>query len=157
MLRAIERDNQAQKTVLYRKLEQHFGGALRGRRFAVWGLSFKPRTDDMREAPSVTLIEALLAAGATVQAHDPVARHSAERIFGDRIAYCEVPYEALRDADALLIVTEWNEFKQPDFERMRALLRQPVIFDGRNLYEPATMRQLGITYYAIGRGSGYAG
>ncbi len=151
MLRAIEEVNQAQKTVLFSKVERHFGGALRGRRFAVWGLSFKPRTDDMREAPSVTLIESLLAAGASVQAHDPVARHSAERIFGDRIAYCEVPYEALRDADALLIVTEWNEFKQPDFERMRSLLRQPLIFDGRNLYSPAAMRQLGFTYHAIGR------
>ncbi|MFN8641846.1 MAG: UDP-glucose/GDP-mannose dehydrogenase family protein [Candidatus Binatia bacterium] len=151
LLRAVDTVNTAQKTLLFRKLEGHFGGQLRGKRFAVWGLSFKPRTDDMREAPAVTLIEALLTAGAEVQAHDPVARHVAERLFGDRIGYADAPYDVLRDADALLIVTEWGEFKQPDFDRMRALLRQPVIFDGRNLYELATMRQLGFTYYAVGR------
>ncbi len=151
MLRAVDEVNTAQKMLLVRKVEQHFGGALRGRCFGIWGLSFKPRTDDMREAPSVTLIESLLAAGAAVQAHDPVARPVAERIFGERITYCDAPYDALRHADALLIVTEWGEFKQPDFERMRSLLREPLIFDGRNLYELATMRQLGFTYYAVGR------
>jgi len=151
LLRAVDTVNTAQKTLLFRKLERHFGGDLKGKRFAVWGLSFKPRTDDMREAPAVTLIEALLAAGAEVHAHDPVARHVAEKLFDGRITYCDAPYDALRDADALLIVTEWGEFKQPDFERMRTLLRQPIIFDGRNLYELATMRQLGFTYYAIGR------
>ena len=151
LLRAVDTVNTAQKTLLFRKLERHFGGDLTGKRFAVWGLSFKPRTDDMREAPAVTLIDALLAAGAEVHAHDPVARHVAEKLFDGRITYCDAPYDALRDADALLIVTEWGEFKQPDFERMRTLLRQPIIFDGRNLYELATMRQLGFTYYAIGR------
>jgi len=151
LLRAVDDVNTAQKTLLFRKLERHYGGSLKGRHFAIWGLSFKPRTDDMREAPAVTLIEALLAAGASVTAHDPVARHVAERIFGGRIAYSEAPYDALRDADALLIVTEWGEFKQPDFERMRSLLRAPVIFDGRNLYELSAMQQLGFTYYAIGR------
>ena len=150
LLRAVDDVNTAQKGRLFEKLEQHFG-ELSGRRFGVWGLSFKPRTDDMREAPAVTLIEALLAAGASVQAHDPVAVEVARRIFGDRIDYCTAPYDVLRDADALLIVTEWSEFKQPDFARMRSLLRQPVILDGRNLYEPATMRQLGFTYYAVGR------
>lgn len=151
LLRAVDAVNTAQKTLLFRKLEQHYARQLAGRRFAVWGLSFKPRTDDMREAPAVTLIEALLAAGARVQAHDPVARGAAERLFGDRITYVDAPYDTLRDAEALLIVTEWAEFKQPDFARMRSLLRQPVIFDGRNLYEPATMRQQGFTYYAVGR------
>ncbi|MGD9764784.1 MAG: UDP-glucose/GDP-mannose dehydrogenase family protein [Candidatus Binatia bacterium] len=157
MLRAIEDVNRAQKTLLYRKAERHFGGDLSGRRFAVWGLSFKPRTDDMRDAPSVTLIEALLGSGAAVLAHDPVARHAAQGIFGDRIEYSDAPYETLRGADALFIVTEWSEFKQPDFERMRGLLRQPVIFDGRNLYQPETMRQLGFTYYAVGRAPASAG
>jgi UDPglucose 6-dehydrogenase len=114
-------------------------------------LSFKPRTDDMREAPSVTLIEGLLQAGARVQAHDPVAMPAARRIFGDRIHYVDTTYGALDGADALVIVTEWPEFKQPDFERIRATLRQPVIFDGRNLYEPSTMARLGIHYYAVGR------
>jgi len=117
----------------------------------VWGLSFKPRTDDMREAPSVTLIEALLGAGARVQAHDPVALSVARRLFGERIAYHDVSYDALRGADALLIVTEWPEFKQPDFTRMQELMREPVIFDGRNLYELSAMQSLGFTYYAIGR------
>ncbi len=157
LLRAVDTVNATQKTLLFRKLEKHFRGALAGKRFGVWGLSFKPRTDDMREAPAVTLIEALLAAGAEVQAHDPVARHVAEKLFGARITYCDAPYDALRDADALLIVTEWGEFKQPDFERMRSLLRHPVIFDGRNLYELATMRQLGFTYYGIGRPAVRAG
>jgi len=150
LLRAVDEVNTAQKGRLFEKVSQHFGD-VEGRRFGVWGLSFKPRTDDMREAPAVTLIEALLAAGASVQAHDPVSIEVARRLFGNRIVYCDAPYDVLRDADALLIVTEWGEFKQPDFERMRGLLRQPVIFDGRNLYELGTMRQLGFTYYAVGR------
>ena len=151
VLRAIDDVNVAQKRRLFEKVERHFGGALRGRCIAVWGLSFKPRTDDMREAPSVTVIEALLAAGARVQAHDPVAVEVAKQTFGDRIAYHPVSYDALRDADALLIVTEWPEFKQPDFARMKTLMRQAVVFDGRNLYETAAMRALGFTYYAVGR------
>ena len=137
--------------MLFRKVVQHFGEDLRGRSMALWGLSFKPRTDDMREAPSVTLIEALLDAGVRVQAHDPVALPVARRMFGERIAYCDNSYDALRDADALLIVTEWNEFHQPDFERMKQLMRRPVIFDGRNLYELPAMQSLGFTYYAVGR------
>ena len=151
ILQAVDQVNAAQKRRLFEKVSQHFGGQLRGRCLAVWGLSFKPRTDDMREAPSVTLIEALLAAGAGVQAHDPVALETAQRIFGDRIRYYDVSYDALRDADAAVIVTEWPEFKQPDFARMRELMRQPVIFDGRNLYELGAMRGLGFTYYAVGR------
>ena len=151
VLSAVDRVNCAQKRRLFEKVRDHFGGQLRERCLAVWGLSFKPRTDDMREAPSVTLIEALLEAGARVQAHDPVAVESARRIFGERIRYHDVSYDALRDADAALIVTEWPEFKQPDFLRMKELMRQPVIFDGRNLYEVAAMRALGFTYYAVGR------
>jgi UDPglucose 6-dehydrogenase len=151
LLRAVDEVNIAQKRLLYRKVVQHFGPALHGRCMAVWGLSFKPRTDDMREAPSVTLIEQLLESGARVQAHDPVALDVARKVFGDRIAYHDVAYEALRGADAALIVTEWPEFKQPDFARMKALMRQPVLFDGRNLYELSTMRSLGFTYYGVGR------
>ena len=151
ILRAVDEVNAAQKRRLFDKVHQHFGGALRNRCLAVWGLSFKPRTDDMREAPSVTVIEALLAAGAHVQAHDPVAVEVAKRTFGERIAYYDVSYDALRGADALLIVTEWPEFKQPDFARMKTLMRQPVVFDGRNLYETSAMRALGFTYYAVGR------
>jgi UDPglucose 6-dehydrogenase len=151
VLRAVEQVNTAQKRRLFEKVSEHFDGALRDRCLAVWGLSFKPRTDDMREAPAVTLIEALLEAGARVQAHDPVALDVARRIFGDRIGYHDVSYDALRDADAALIVTEWPEFKQPDFARMKALMREPVIFDGRNLYELGSMRGLGFTYYAVGR------
>ena len=151
ILRAVDAVNNAQKLLLFDKVSRHFGGSLGGRRVAVWGLSFKPRTDDMREAPAVTLIEALLEAGARVETHDPVALEVARGIFGDRVGYHDVSYDALRGADAALIVTEWPEFKQPDFGRMKELMRQPVIFDGRNLYELGAMRGLGFTYYAVGR------
>jgi UDPglucose 6-dehydrogenase len=117
----------------------------------VWGLSFKPRTDDMREAPSIPIIEALLEAGAEVYAYDPEAMQEAHRVFGERIQYCRVNYDALRDADALLIVTEWNEFRRPDFARMREVMKQPVVFDGRNIFDPQKMRDLGFTYYSVGR------
>jgi UDPglucose 6-dehydrogenase len=151
MLQAVDEVNTAQKRVLFDKVARHFEGRLDGLCCAVWGLSFKPRTDDMREAPSVTVIELLLAAGARVRAHDPVAIGPARRVFGDRISYHDLSYDALQDADALLIVTEWEEFRQPDFERMRKLMRRPVIFDGRNLYQRHRMRELGFQYYAIGR------
>jgi UDPglucose 6-dehydrogenase len=151
MLAAIDEVNTAQKRILFAKIERHFGGRLAGLRVAVWGLSFKPRTDDMREAPSVTLIEALLAAGAAVHAHDPEAVGQARRLFGERVSYYDVAYDPLHEADALVIVTEWQEFKQPDFARMRTLMRQPVIFDGRNLYDLEHMARLGFSYYAIGR------
>jgi UDPglucose 6-dehydrogenase len=151
VLRAVDQVNSAQKRLLFDKVLRHFGGNLRDKCLAVWGLSFKPRTDDMREAPAVTLIHALLEAGARVQAHDPVAIAAARRVFGDRIEYHDVAYDALRGADAALIVTEWPEFKQPDFARMKALMRQPVIFDGRNLYELGAMRSFGFTYCAVGR------
>jgi UDPglucose 6-dehydrogenase len=150
LLRAVERTNERQKKVLVQKALKHFG-SLEGRTFAVWGLAFKPKTDDMREAPSVEVIEGLLAKGARVAAHDPVAERTARRVFGERIRYTDVPYEALEGADALFVVTEWNEFRHPDFERMKALMKSPVIFDGRNIYDPARMRELGFTYMGLGR------
>jgi len=151
MLRAAEEVNERQKRTLVDKVAAHFGADLRGRRIAVWGLSFKPRTDDMREAPSIPIIDALLEAGAEVVAHDPEALREAYRVFGERIQYCRVNYDALRDADALLIVTEWNEFRRPDFARMREVMKQPVVFDGRNIFDPQKMRELGFTYYSVGR------
>jgi len=150
LLRAVERTNERQKKLLVQKAVKHFG-SLEGRNFAVWGLAFKPKTDDMREAPSVEVIEGLLAKGAKVAAHDPVAERTARRVLGDRIRYTTVPYEALEGADALFVVTEWNEFRHPDFERMKALMKSPVIFDGRNIYDPARMRELGFTYMGLGR------
>jgi UDPglucose 6-dehydrogenase len=133
------------------RVKQHFGNDLEGRTFAVWGLAFKPRTDDMREAPSLVVIEEFLAAGARVQAHDPEALANARKLFGDRISYHPINYEALQGADALIILTEWNEFRHPNFQRIRAELKQPVIFDGRNLYDPALMKALEFRYYSIGR------
>jgi len=151
LLNAVEDVNEAQKRRLVEKVVAEFGADLRGRRFAIWGLAFKPRTDDMREAPSLTVVEGLLARGAAVAVHDPEALNEARGLFGDRVAYHRVNYEALDGADALLIVTEWNEFRRPDFPRMKRLLRRPVIFDGRNLYEPDVMREHGFTYFPIGR------
>ncbi len=151
MLRAAEEVNERQKRTLVDKVVLHFGGDLKAMRFAVWGLAFKPRTDDMREAPAVTIIEALLEAGAEVHVHDPEALAEAQRMFGDRVHYHRVNYDALDGADALLIVTEWNEFRRPDFARIRQLLKHPIIFDGRNVYDVNEMRQLGFTYYSVGR------
>ncbi|BBN88259.1 UDP-glucose dehydrogenase family protein [Azospira sp. I09] len=153
VLNAVEDANDAQKHVLTAKTVKRFGNDLSGRKFAVWGLAFKPNTDDMREAPSRYLLADLFAAGATVVAYDPVAMHEARRIFGDepRLSYAESPMAALDGADALLIVTEWKEFRSPDFEAIKAKLKQPVIFDGRNLYEPKQVCQFGIDYQAIGR------
>jgi UDPglucose 6-dehydrogenase len=151
LLRAVERTNERQKKLLVHKAVKHFGGSVAGRTFGVWGLAFKPKTDDMREAPSIEVIEGLLGKGAQVVAHDPVAERSARRYFGDRIRYAALPYEAVEGVDALFIVTEWNEFRHPDFERMKALMKAPVIFDGRNIYDPARMRELGFTYLGIGR------
>jgi UDPglucose 6-dehydrogenase len=151
LLRAVERTNERQKGLLVSKALEHFRGSLAGRIFGVWGLAFKPKTDDMREAPSIEVIEGLLSEGAQVVAHDPVAERSARRYFGERIRYAALPYEALEGVDALFIVTEWNEFRHPDFDRMKALMKAPVIFDGRNIYDPARMRELGFTYQGIGR------
>jgi UDPglucose 6-dehydrogenase len=153
MMEAVDAVNEAQKGVLPRKVLDHFGPDARGKTVAVWGLAFKPKTDDIREAPALTLIDALLAAGVKVRAHDPEAMANVRALYGDRITYSEHPYGTLEKADALAIVTEWNEFRNPDFEVMRRLLRAPVIFDGRNLYEPDRMASLGFTYYGIGRAS----
>jgi UDPglucose 6-dehydrogenase len=151
---AAEEVNERQKRTLVDKVMSHFGEYLRGMRFAIWGLAFKPRTDDMRDAPAITVINALLKAGAKVQAFDPEAMREARRLFGERIRYAEHNYDALDGAAALLILTEWNEFRRPDFGRMRQLLKNPVIFDGRNIYDPTDLRKLGFKYFPIGRKHG---
>src|SRR5262252_1475238 len=150
LLRAVERTNERQKRSLVAKALKHFG-SLAGRSFAVWGASFKPKTDDMREAPSIEVIEGLLAKGGTVTCHDPVSERNAKRYFGDRIRYAPTPYDALEGADALFLVTEWNEFRHPDFDRVKSLMKSPVIFDGRNVFNPETLREKGFVYFGIGR------
>jgi UDPglucose 6-dehydrogenase len=150
ILKAVEEVNATQKTRLAAKMRTHFG-ALKGKTIAVWGLAFKPRTDDMREAPSIPLIKALLADGASVQAYDPEATKVAKGMFGSKVSFSNTNYDALKGADCLAIVTEWSEFRRPDFEKMRKLMRAPVIFDGRNLFTPEQMKQSGFTYYSIGR------
>jgi UDPglucose 6-dehydrogenase len=150
ILCATEQVNAAQKGRIVSKVEAHFG-SLKGKTIAVWGLSFKPKTDDMREAPAIAIIEKLLAAGAKVHAYDPQAGGIAKSIFGNRITIAEKSYDALTGADALVLVTEWNEFREPDFGKMRKLMRTPVIFDGRNVYSKETMRTHGFTYFSIGR------
>jgi UDPglucose 6-dehydrogenase len=150
ILEAVEAVNERQKLRLLGKVQKHFG-SLKGKRLAIWGLAFKPRTDDMREAPSVPLIRGFLEGGAAVQAYDPEAMGVARGIFGSKIAYADNGYSALTGADALVIVTEWNEFREPDFARMRKLMRGAVIFDGRNLYKPEQIRAHGFTYTSIGR------
>jgi UDPglucose 6-dehydrogenase len=151
LLNAVEAVNDAQKSRLVEKVVAEFGEDLAGRRFALWGLAFKPKTDDMREAPSITIAEGLLARGATVAVHDPEALGEARKQFGERVTYHRLNYEALAGADALLIVTEWNEFRRPDFERMKALMKRPIIIDGRNVYDPDVMEQHGFTYLSMGR------
>ncbi len=151
VLEAVERVNDRQKLVVLEKLRAGFGGQLQGRTVAVWGLAFKAETDDMRESPSIPLIEGLLAAGARVQAHDPKAMETARAVFGDRVMYAADPYSAVHGADALAIVTEWLVYRNPDFDRVKSLLRQALVVDGRNLYDPARMRALGFTYHGIGR------
>ncbi len=151
IVKAVEEVNHAQKEVLFQKIQKHFGGELSGKHFAIWGLAFKPQTDDMREAPSVVLINSLLEAGATITAFDPEATEEAKKNhLGDRIRYAESSFEALRDADALVLVTEWNEFRHIDIEEVRDTLKQPVIFDGRNIFPPQRMRDAGFAYYGIG-------
>jgi UDPglucose 6-dehydrogenase len=150
ILDAVEAVNERQKLRLLTKMQSQFG-SLKGKQIALWGLAFKPRTDDMREAPSVPLIQGLLAAGASVQVYDPEAMKVARTIFGSKISYADSSYAALTGADALVIVTEWNEFREPDFARMRKALRSPIIFDGRNLYNPEQIRAHGFTYISIGR------
>jgi UDPglucose 6-dehydrogenase len=150
IINAVEEVNEAQKHLLFAKVKAHFGGALQGKHIALWGLAFKPRTDDMREAPSVVLIDALLCAGAAVTAFDPEAMHEAKRRLGDKVRYAASALEALDGADALVLVTEWNEFRHADPEEIRTRLKTPVVFDGRNIFNPARMRAQGFVYYGIG-------
>ena len=152
ILESVEAVNDRQKHRLSEKLTNALGASIQGARVALWGLAFKANTDDMRESAALTVIDDLLAAGATVVAHDPVAVHEARRRLGDRIEFAESSYDALRNADALVVITDWNEYRHPDFERIRTLLRRPLVVDGRNLYMPAKMQQLGFEYYSIGRG-----
>ena len=151
ILSAVDEVNAKQRLRIAEKAAARFDDQLKGKIFAIWGLSFKPQTDDMREAPSIYTIEYLLEKGAVINAYDPQAMKEARKIFGDRIIYHDDYYSALKDADALLILTEWQEFREPDLETMKNLLKSPLIFDGRNLFEPAEMRALGFEYHFIGR------
>ncbi|HET6420590.1 MAG TPA: UDP-glucose/GDP-mannose dehydrogenase family protein [Geobacteraceae bacterium] len=156
LLKAVEEVNELQKKLLPKKIASYFSDGTRqkpleGKVFSIWGLSFKPRTDDMREAPSITVIDSLLEMGAQVRVHDPVAIKEAKKIYGDRITYSAHQYDMLDGSDALAIVTEWNEYRNPDFDRIKTLLKKPLVFDGRNLYDPRRMKFLGFEYFAIGR------
>ena len=151
LLKLVDQINKDQKVVLVEKLKQHFDGNLSGKKFAVWGLAFKPNTDDMREAPSVVIIKNLLEQGAQVTAYDPAAMENARFYLGEKINYVDDQYEAIKEADALLILTEWNEFRNPDFGKIKAMLNSPVIFDGRNIFSPEKMKEMGFNYYSIGR------
>lgn len=152
LMQAVDEVNDNQKRVLVEKVRAHFGAQLAGKTLAVWGLAFKPRTDDIREAPALTLIDALLADGVRLRVHDPEAMANVKELYGDKLHYSDRPYGALEGADALVVVTEWPEFRNPDFEVMKRLLAGRVLFDGRNVYEPKQMEALGFTYYGIGRG-----
>jgi UDPglucose 6-dehydrogenase len=157
VLASVEARNRLQKRILFEKIEQHFNGDIAGHKFGIWGLAFKPGTDDMREASSIVLINALLEAGARVEAYDPVAFDTARAEFDSswfesgQLSFNKYQYDVLKDADAMVLVTEWKRFRQPDFDAMRDLMKSPVLFDGRNQYEPADLSQRGFTYYAIGR------
>jgi UDPglucose 6-dehydrogenase len=160
ILEGVEKVNAAQKGVLVERVTERFGADLSGRTFAVWGLAFKPETDDMREAPSLTIVRRLCEAGATVRAHDPEAGHEARRHFGDlldsgALQLCPRNYDCLPGSDALLVLTEWAPYRVPDFDRIRAELAQPLVFDGRNLWDPARMRELGFQYVSVGRAPAY--
>ena len=153
ILEAVEAANERQKHLLFEKLDASLGRSMKGARLALWGLAFKAKTDDMREAPSLTFIDQAVQAGATVVAHDPVAMDEARRRLGKRVEFAEDNYAALENADALVVVTDWNEYRHPDFARIKATLKRPVVVDGRNLYDPVKMKALGFTYSSIGRGS----
>jgi len=151
ILKAVERVNESQKKLLYDRIHQHYGGKLAGKRFAVWGLSFKPNTDDMREAPALVVVQSLLAAGARVRAFDPEAMDECRaHHFKDRIEYAETPMDAVKGAHGLVLITEWNEFRNPNFDEIKAALAEPVVFDGRNIYPRKVLERLGFTYYGIG-------
>ncbi len=151
ILKSVEKVNDRQKSVVYNKLAKHFNHELEGKTFALWGLSFKPNTDDMREAPSLVFIEKMLAEGAKIKAYDPVAINEAKRRIGDKITYTNDIYEALEDAEALVVITEWSEFRMPNFKKMEKILKNKVIIDGRNIYDPKEIKEMGWTYYSIGR------
>lgn len=157
LMQAVDAVNDAQKQVLFQKIQRHYGDTLPSKTLAIWGLAFKPRTDDIREAPALTLIDALLATGVRVRVHDPEAMTNVREVYGDRLHYADRPYGALEGANGLVIVTEWPEFRNPDFEVMKRLLAEQVIFDGRNIYDFRHMEALGFTYYGIGRGHRPAG
>lgn len=150
ILQAVEAVNEYQKTVLFQKIFNRFQGEVRGKTFAIWGLSFKPNTDDMREAPSLVIIDCILNAGGFVKAYDPVAMLETRHVLGDSITYCENEYEALEDAEALLLVTEWTDFRSPDFDKIRKMLKNPIVFDGRNIFDTKEMNSLGFEHYGIG-------
>ena len=159
ILKAVEAINKLQRKRFFQKIENHFDGHLKGKKIALWGLAFKPGTDDVRDAPSLTLIQHLVQAGASVAAFDPVAIEAAKLDLGseaDRIQFVESQYDALTGADALCIVTEWKQFREPNFDKLKSLMKQPVIFDGRNLYDPKALKEIGITYFSIGRTTGKA-
>lgn len=150
ILQAVEAVNEYQKTVLFNKLSNRFQGNLKGKTIAMWGLSFKPNTDDMREAPSLVIIDSIIKAGGLVKAYDPVAMDETKHVLGETITYSETEYDALQDADALLVVTEWTDFRSPDFDRVRKLLKNPIVFDGRNIFDTKEMNSLGFEHYGIG-------
>ena len=150
ILKTVDEVNDQQKDVLFNKIQKHCNGDVSGRTIAIWGLSFKPRTDDIREAPSLVLIDQLLAAGANVNVSDPVARKNVEKIYGNKLTYCDHHYDTCDGADVLAIITEWNEFRNPDFDYIKLKMKTPVIFDGRNLYDPQQMKDMGFTYSGIG-------
>jgi UDPglucose 6-dehydrogenase len=152
ILSAVEAVNKRQKRMIVEKVKKHFQGKLKGRVISLWGLAFKPNTDDVREAPALTIIDALLKEGAQLRVHDPEAMEEMKKKIGHKVRYFDNNYDALKGAEALLLVTEWNEFRRPDFERMRSLMKTPVVFDGRNIYDPKIMREKGFVYYGIGRG-----
>jgi UDPglucose 6-dehydrogenase len=147
---AVDRANEAQKRILVPRISAHLGG-LTGRVVALWGLAFKPRTDDMRDAPALAIIDSLLSEGAMVRAYDPKAAHEAVRVLDPRVTLCSRSYDAVEGADALVLVTEWNEFREPDFRKIKKLMRTPAIFDGRNIYDPASVKEMGFHYEGIGR------
>jgi len=152
ILNSVEDANRRQKMVLVNKMRKHYGTSLKGKSVAVWGLAFKPNTDDMREAPALTIIDALVHEGVMIRAYDPEAMEEAKRRLGKSVKYYDNNYDALKGADALVVVTEWNEFRRPDFDRIKLLMKEPVIFDGRNVYDPKIMKEKGFVYYGIGRG-----
>jgi UDPglucose 6-dehydrogenase len=151
ILKAVENVNVRQKEILLKKIKSHFKGKIKDKTFGVWGLSFKPQTDDIRNAPSIDIIENLIAEGSKINVYDPVAMEVSKIIFGNKVVFCKEPYDVLVNADALILITEWSEFRLPNFSIMEKLMKSKVIFDGRNIYEPSEMQELGFTYYSIGR------